>query len=76
MALQESLTKYVKTSAVLCPFANAIKNMNDTDLKALQQAFDDGVSTLAITYALRDEGFKVSKDNVGAHRKKNCRCKQ
>lgn len=76
MALDESLTKYVKSTVGLCPFANSIKNINKDDLKALNKAFDDGVSTLAIVYALRDEGFKVSKDTLSAHRKKACRCKQ
>lgn len=61
----------------LCPMvAAAMETFDDKDLKIFVDALNNAAlwSTSQLSAALTSRGFKVSHNQIGKHRRKECSC--
>lgn len=75
MALDKALEKQQinRKQNLPCPFILLRDKLNDKDKATLDKALGT-IPDIAIARALQDEGYKMSKDSLGNHRRGICRC--
>lgn len=75
MGLADALKAEIdKGHAKRCSICTMIDRMTPADAKALTEAFADrNLSTSAIARALQAEGYDATANNVGRHRRGDCR---
>ena len=75
MGLSEALSKQMaRANNDKCSVQILIESLSEDDRKVLQEAFDKGMPTHPIVYALREEGYKSSDNSMNAHRQGKCKC--
>lgn len=57
-----------------CAYALMVQSMTEPERKALQEAWDNGVSGRIILRALRAEGYKTSNEAILGHKSGSCKC--
>jgi hypothetical protein len=57
-----------------CVYVLFLESMKKEDRKALEDAWEKGISQRVILRALRTEGYKTSNEAISNHRTGNCRC--
>lgn len=75
MSLKETIEKAWRKED-FCPVGRIIKSLSDEDSIAFADAIKNGIPHAVLVRALRQEGHKTSKDSIGAHLHKQCKCVQ
>lgn len=57
-----------------CAYVLLLESMKKEDRKALEDAWEKGISQRVILRALRTEGYKTSNEAIVNHRTGNCKC--
>jgi hypothetical protein len=72
-AIEEIASKQ-KGYSKFCAYQLVLNSMPDKDRKALDNAWDKGLSANIIVKALRAEGYKATAESIRAHRRGTCKC--
>jgi hypothetical protein len=57
-----------------CAYIILLESMEESERKALDAAWEKGISQRVILAALRSEGYKTSNEAIRNHRDKTCKC--
>ena len=63
-----------KNFSPYCSYQQTLNTMTEKDRKALEDAWEKGISANIIVKALRAEGYKATAESIRAHRRGVCRC--
>jgi len=77
MSLEKKLEELMasqKPYSKFCAYQMVLNTMPDKDLKALDDAWERGLSANIIVKALRAEGYKTTPEAIRHHRKGLCKC--
>jgi hypothetical protein len=77
MALKDAIDKQMlKKNDTRCSVQILIDSLSEADRKVLLEAFDSGMPSHPLVYALRSEGYKSSDNSMNAHRAGKCKCQK
>ena len=72
MGLVESLEQQQKSR--FCRLGEIINKLESDEKTALLNALESGMPRRDINFALRQNGYTIGTETVGAHKNKKCRC--